>query len=150
MKKTTIILILFLLLGASLCKAQIFPSGNLYIEVTGMSPARWGYRSLTQGFFLELSEDGMTVDCYLPYQGVVHQPRFEYEGIKLRRQRTAHFNIRKGKKKKEIISFSCARNGVSYSFRIELHPDGKAAIKLKPSSADAVEYDGEVSANERE
>jgi len=107
-----------------------------------MLPRRWSGRSVMYGYSLELRND--SVFCHLPYLGVAQQADFDTDGLNFEKPIT-NYNIKKGKKKRLIVEFTCRKSFVDYLFSVTLFPDGDATIYLIPSNADNITYEGELS-----
>jgi len=115
---------------------------NFRVDVDYMLPRRWSGRSVTYGYSLELKND--SVICHLPYLGVAQQADFDTDGLNFEKPIT-NYSIKKGKKNRLIIEFSCRKSFVDYRFSVTLFPNGDANIYLIPSNADNISYEGELS-----
>ena len=135
-----------LLMGATFfCHGSPLYAETLFIQVNGMSPKRWGYKSLSYGYFIELNKKEKTFSCNLPYHGVIHQPVQESGGIRLMNIFIEEFRIRKDRKNRDILSFCCNSRSIRYFFRLEQLPNGNVIIRLEPSHGDSIEYNGNIS-----
>ncbi len=127
----------------SLCLAQDTLSINtdsLCIDIRYMMPQRYSTKTVTD-FYLRLKGD--TVVSYLPYMGRAHQPVFgDTDGMDFTLPITDK-SIKKGKKGKNTVKFSCRNNTIGYDFSIDVYPEGTAEIYVIPSNADPIGYRGD-------
>ena len=145
-----IIAFAFTLLYVLLCNARedmsrdtlTFDPQHFRIDVDYMYPRRWSARSLDYGYSLELRND--SVICHLPYMGVAYQADFDTDGLSFEKPVT-QYSIKKGKKNRLQIRFNCRKSIVDYQFLVTLFPNGKATIRMIPSNAESINYDGELS-----
>ena len=98
--------------------------------------------TLSAGKKSDKTIDGDSVYVHLPYMGVVHQHDMENDGLNFEKPLQA-MQVTRGKKGRAILSFSCRKGFIDYYFKLTLYPNGKAYLRLMPSNADAVSYDGE-------
>ena len=117
-----------------------FDAYNFKIEMTDMYPRRWGSRTLSYGYSLEVRND--SVISYLPYMGVQHIADFDNDGLrfKLPLKAIKARNLKKGRR--EVV-FTCRKGIAEYKFRVTAYPGGKADVDLMPSNADGISYMGE-------
>ncbi len=113
---------------------------SLCIDIRYMMPQRYSGRAVTD-FSLCLKND--TVISYLPYIGRVYQPTFgDTDGMNFS-QPIINKSIKKSKKDKLIINFSCKNNTVNYDFTLEVYPEGSAYVYVILSNADPIDYRGD-------
>ena len=93
------------------------------------------------GYSLALRND--TVAVHLPYMGVVHQADMENDGLNFERP-IETFQTGKGRKGRTLVAFTCRRGIISYLFHLTVFPNGRVDIRLSPSNADSIGYDGEL------
>lgn len=126
-----------------LCMAQDtvrINTDHICIDISYMMPQNHTAK-VVNDFSLCLRGD--SVVSYLPYMGRAYQPTFGHtDGLNFA-QRITKKNVRKGKKGKTIIKFSCRNETITYDFSIEAYPEGSAYIRLVPSNADPIGYKGE-------
>lgn len=138
-------IIMSLALAAPLapCRAQDTISVNtdsLCIDIRYMMPQRHGAKAVND---FSLCLKGDTVISGLPYMGRAYQPTYGHtDGLNFTLPISGK-SVRKGKKGKTIIKFSCKNAPVLYDFTIEAYPEGTAYIRLNPSNADPIGYKGE-------
>lgn len=127
----------------SVCQAQDAQDINtdsLCIDINYMMPRRYSAKAVTN---FSLCLKGDTVVSQLPYMGRAYQPTFgNTDGLNFVQPVTGK-SVKKGKKGKTIIQFSCRNKANKYDFRIEVYPGGSAYINLIPSNAEAIGYRGE-------
>ena len=121
-------------------KAVPLDPRHVEVDVRYMEPLRWSPRSVSYGYSLTIVGDSVYV--HLPYMGVVHQHDMENDGLNFEKPLQA-MQVTRGKKGRAILSFSCRKGFIDYYFKLTLYPNGKAYLRLMPSNADAVSYDGE-------
>lgn len=147
MKKTAILPIIMLLswLGISDVAAQQAEQTEepiaFKVDVWEMLPLRYQSRMLSSGYSVDVHND--SVFCYLPYMGQVQTPEFENSGLTFERPLLAFKSV-KGKKGKTNIAFVCRKNMVTYQFNLTVYPNGRCSIRLTPSNADSIGYEGEL------
>ena len=142
MKPLTVLFVLLATVsaGKKTDKNAVPDPRRIEVGIRYMEPLRWSPRSV--GFGYSLAIDGDSVRVHLPYMGVVHQNDMENDGMNFEKPLESMQAI-PGKKGRTRLIFSCRKGFICYFFDLTLHPDGKAYLRLSPSNADAVGYDGE-------
>ncbi len=132
-----------LLTQPSLCQAQDTLNINvdsLCIDIRYMMPQRYGTKAVTD---FSLCVKGDSVISHLPYMGRAYHPVFgNTDGMNFSLPITSK-SVKKGKKGRVLIKFSCKSNTVTYDFSIETYREGGAYVHVIPSNADAIGYSGE-------
>ena len=122
-------------------KTVVLDPSHIEVAIRYMEPLRWSARSVAYGYSLTIENDSVRV--YLPYMGVVHQPDMESDGLDFEKPLQSMRRIA-GKKGRTQFIFSCQKGIVEYWFKLTLYPNGKAYLRLSPSNADAIDYEGEL------
>ena len=121
-------------------KTQSLDPRHVEVGIRYMEPLRWSPRSVAYGYSLVI--DGDSVRVHLPYMGVVHQNDMENDGMNFEKPLQS-MQVAPGKKGRANMSFTCRKGFIDYHFKLTLYPNGKAYLRLMPSNADAISYDGE-------
>ena len=123
--------------------AEAVQSKRMRIEVTSMYTLRYGSRSVTPDFYLELLGD--SIRSYLPYLGQAYQAPMASpsEGLNFD---THILTLSESRPKKD---FSRLEIGVkttedSYLYTIDLYDSGKAYIHVRPQRRDPIGFDGDL------
>ena len=66
-----------------------------------------------------------------------------YSGLNFERP-IETFQTGKGRKGRTLVAFTCRRGIISYLFHLTVFPNGRVDIRLSPSNADSIGYDGEL------
>ncbi|MCR4920159.1 MAG: DUF4251 domain-containing protein [Bacteroidaceae bacterium] len=122
-------------------RGPAFDPNHIEVSIRYMEPLRWSPRSVAYGYSLAI--DGDSVRVYLPYMGVAHQPNMDSDGLDFEKPLTSMRQIA-GKKGRTQLIFSCQKGIVEYWFKLTIYPNGKAFLRLSPSNADAIDYEGEL------
>jgi hypothetical protein len=112
------------------------------IDITTQVTMRYGSRTVTPDFYLELRAD--TLRSYLPYLGQAQVSTtlapaigLNFEEVVLRYQET------KPKSKKYVQLYIDARTREdTYHFVIDVYDDGKAFIRVRSLNRDPISFDG--------
>lgn len=127
----------------SVCQAKDtlrINTDSMCIDIRYMMPLRYSPKAVTD---FSLCIKGDTVISRLPYMGRAYQPTVgNTDNLNFSIPATRK-SIKKGKKGKTVIKFSCKNNNISYDFKIEVYPEGSAYVYLVPSNADSIGYKGE-------
>ncbi len=135
--------IVLCLILPDLCQAQDTLSVNtdsLCIDIRYMMPQRYNTKVVTD---FSLCFKGDTVMSYLPYMGRVYQPVWGDTGGMNFSLPITDKSVKKGKKGKVTIKFSCRDNTTGYDFSIDVYPEGSAEVYVIPSNADPIGYRGD-------
>ena len=113
------------------------------IDVTSMNTMRYGARTVTPDFYLELRGD--TLRSYLPYLGQVHQApmlspsqglNFDAPVLSYRlSNRKAHISQ---------IEMDVRSQEDSYRFRVDIYDSGQAYIQVQSMHRDPISFDGSL------
>ena len=113
------------------------------IDVTSMNSMRYGSRTVTPDFFLELRGD--TLRSYLPYLGQAHQASLASPSQGLNFEvpiQSYSMNMKKGHVAQVEISVKTRED--SYRYRIELYETGQAFIHVRSLNRDPISFDGRL------
>jgi hypothetical protein len=130
-------------------------SRQLHIDIKSMNSMRYGARSVTPDFFLELRGD--TLCSYLPYLGQAHQApmmspsmglNFEAPIIKLTESQPKATNGQpKGGNDNNIwrLTIDVKTKEDSFRYIIDLYDSGEAYIRVNSQRLDPISFDGRIS-----
>ena len=114
---------------------------HLHIDIRSMNTLRYGARTVTPDFFLELRGD--TLRSYLPYLGQVHQApvyspsvglSFDAPVLRLTQSRP--------KANRSRIDIDVRNQEDTYHYVIDLYDNGEAYIRVNPLHRDPISFDG--------
>jgi hypothetical protein len=118
-------------------------SRRLHIDITSMNAMRYGSRTVTPDFFLELRGD--TLHSYLPYLGQVHRApmsspskNLNFEEPVLRYQQT------RKKDRLHQIEIDTRTDEDVYHYWIDLYDSGEATIRVRSNYHDPISFDGNM------
>lgn len=118
-------------------------SRQIRIDISWMNTLKYGSKSVTPDFFLELKGD--TLNSYLPYMGQAYRPTFSSQPQGLNFEVPAR-SIQKShpKNNKWIYEISARTNEDNYKYVVEIYDTGKATIHVSSTSRDPISFDGEL------
>ena len=105
-----------------------------HIDITSMNTQRYGSRTVTSDFYLELRGD--TLRSYLPYLGQVHMPTMS-PSIGLNFEEPV-LSYKEGKQ----IDIRVRTREDSYHYVIEINDNGQAYIRVRSMKRDPISFDG--------
>ncbi len=113
------------------------------IDVTSMSTLRYGSRTVTPDFYLELRGD--TLQSYLPYLGQAHQAPMvsPSQGLNFKAPITK-YEERKPKAHLSQIDIDVKTQEDTYHYRIEMYDTGQAYIQVRSQHRDPISFDGRM------
>ena len=113
------------------------------IDVTSMTTLRYGSRTVTPDFYLELRGD--TLQSYLPYLGQAHQAPMvsPSQGLNFKAPITK-YEERKPKAHLSQIEIDVKTQEDTYHYRIELYDTGQAYIQVRSQHRDPISFDGRL------
>ena len=118
-------------------------SRQLHIDIKSMNSMRYGARTVTPDFFLEVRGD--TLRSYLPYLGQAHQAplispsvglNFDAPILKLTESRPK-VNLSR-------LAIDVRNQEDSYHYVIELYDTGEAYIRVNSQHRDPISFDGTI------
>lgn len=159
MKRTGIVISMFALLTLVGCATQqeraerrakmkqavkeALASRQLHVEIRSMNPMRYGSRSVTPDFFLELRGD--TLHSYLPYLGQVHQGPMISPSIGLNFDAPI-LRLVESRPKADLsrLEIDVKNQEDSYRYVVEIFDTGEAYIHVNSQHRDPISFDGTV------
>lgn len=123
--------------------AEAIAKKQWHIDITSMNTLRYGARTVTPDFYLELHGD--TLRSYLPYLGQVHQAPMlsPSQGLNFEAP-VSNYQERRPKAHRLQIDFDVRTQEDSYHFTVEVYPTGKSSIHVRPLHRDPVSFDGDM------
>lgn len=123
-------------------------SRQLHIDVKSMSTMRYGSRTVTPDFFLELRGD--TLRSYLPYLGQAHQSPMASPSIGLNFEAPVlQYAESRAKANRTQLDVDVKTQEDTYHYQIEVYDSGTAYIHVRSVNRDPVSFDGNVAPLER-
>jgi hypothetical protein len=121
-------------------------SRRLKIEVTSMTTLRYGSRTVTPDFFLELHGD--TLHSYLPYLGQLHQAPMMSPSIGLNFEAQIESCVEtQPKKNMTRLKIGVRSREEPYTYTIELYDTGEASINVHSNYRDAISFYGGITSD---
>lgn len=122
---------------------EAIASKRLHIDIKSMNSLRYGVKTVTPDFFLELRGD--TLHSYLPYLGQAHTAPMTSPSKGLNFEEHIHnCLISKLKADRTQIELDVKTEEDSYHYFIDVYDTGDAYIYVKPLNRDPVSFDGIV------
>ena len=111
------------------------------IDVTSMHTMRYGTKTVTPDFYLELRND--TLRSYLPYLGQAHRAPLGSPSKGLNFE-TKVLSYQQNKKKEHLyeIEIKVRTEEDGYDYRAELYDSGEACIRVRSNDRDPISFDG--------
>lgn len=113
-----------------------------HINVTAMNTVRYGTRTVTPDFFLELRGDTLT--SYLPYMGqmfvapmATHEQGLNFE------LPVKNFSASKPRQHLNRMEMDVATRMETFHYIVEIDDSGKAFIRVQSHNRDAISFDGD-------
>ncbi|MBQ8712032.1 MAG: DUF4251 domain-containing protein [Prevotella sp.] len=110
-----------------------------HIDITSTNTLRYGSRSVTSDFYLELRGD--TLRSYLPYLGDAHMPTMS-PSIGLNFEEPVLTYKESKPKKYTQIDIDVRTREDSYHYVIEIYDNGQAYIRVRSMNRDPISFDG--------
>ena len=110
-----------------------------HIDITSMNTLRYGSRSVTSDFYLELRGD--TLRSYLPYLGDAHVATMS-PSIGLNFEEPVLTYKESKPKKYTQIDVDVRTREDSYHYVIEIYDNGQAYIRVRSMNRDPISFDG--------
>ncbi len=118
-----------------------FDPTDFKVEVEHMIPLRWSPRPVSSGYSLAISND--TVRAHLPYLGVAYIPDPDTNGLNFEKP-IEQLHTSRDRRGRPVLTFACRKGIVAYFFRLTVYPNGITDIRMTPSNADAIGYEGRL------
>ena len=111
-----------------------------HIDISSMSTMRYGSRTVTSDFYLELQGD--TLRSYLPYLGQAQMPTMSPSiGLNFEEPMLTYKESRP-KSKYTQIDIDVRTREDSYHYVIEIYDNGQAYIRVRSMNRDPISFDG--------
>ena len=112
-----------------------------HIDINSMNTMRYGSRTVTPDFFLELRGD--TLRSYLPYLGDAHMPTMSPSiGLNFEEPMLSYKESKPKSNKYTQIDIDVKTREESYHYVIELYDNGQAYIRVRSINRDPISFDG--------
>ena len=112
-----------------------------HIDITSMNSMRYGSRTMSPDFFLELRGD--TLRSYLPYLGQVQVPSMQSPSMGLNFEAPIQqYQESRPKSKRTQIDIDVKTHEDTYHYVIEIYDTGEAVIRVRPLKSDPISFDG--------
>ena len=123
--------------------AEAVENQQIHVAISWMNTLRYGAKSVTPDFFLELKGD--TLNSYLPYMGQAYRPTMPSQSEGLNFEVPVQ-SVKKShpKNNKWIYEISARTNEDNYKYVVEIYDTGKATIHVSSTSRDPISFDGEL------
>ena len=114
-----------------------------HIDIQSMNTMRYGARTVTTDFFLELRGD--TLRSYLPYLGQAQVSPSLSPSIGLNfEERIIQYKESRPKSKYTQIDIDVKTHEDSYHYVVELYDSGSASIRVRSLNRDPISFDGSL------
>ena len=122
---------------------EAIASRKLHIDIKSMNALRYGVKTVTPDFFLELRGD--TLQSYLPYMGQAHTAPMMSppQGLNFE-ERVHNYLVSKLKAGRTQIELDVKSEEESYHYFIDVYDTGDTYIYVKPLNRDPISFDGFV------
>lgn len=122
---------------------EAIASRELHIDIKSMNTLRYGTKTVTPDFYLELKGD--TLKSYLPYMGQAHTAPVMSPSKGLNFEEHIHnYLVSKLKVDRTQIELDVKTEEDSYHYFIDVYDTGDTYIYVKPLNRDPVSFDGFV------
>ena len=123
--------------------AEAIAAKRLHIDVSMMSTMRYGAKSVTPDFFLELRGD--TLCSYLPYLGQAFQASMMTPTIGLNfEEPILRYTESRPKSNKTRLEMDVKTQEDTYHYLIDVYDTGEAQLQVRSVNRDPVSFDGSV------
>ena len=121
--------------------AMAVTSRQLRIDISQMSTLRYGSKTVSSDFFLELRGD--TLRSYLPYWGQAYQAPMGSTSIGLNFEAPIlRYSQTRPKPNKTLLELDVRTLEDTYHYFIDLYDTGEAYIHVRSLSHDPISFDG--------
>ena len=129
-------------LGQSSTIADAIAAKQWHIDISTMNSMRYGSKTVTPDFYLELRGD--TLRSYLPYLGQAHQSSMMSPSIGLNfEEPVSQYKQSMPKSKKYTqIDIDVRTREDSYHYVIEIYDSGETTIRVRSLYRDPISFDG--------
>lgn len=123
--------------------AEAVASRHLHIDIGSMSTLRYGTKTLTSDFFLELRGD--TLRSNLPYWGQAYQAPLGSPSIGLNFEAPIlRYSESHPKANKTLLELVVRTQEDTYHYLIELYDSGESYIRVRSMNRDPISFDGRI------
>lgn len=121
--------------------ADAIAAKEWHVDITSMNTMRYGSRSVTPDFYLELH--GNTLRSYLPYLGQVQaSPTLSpSQGLNFEAP-ILQYKVSRPKSKYTQLDIDVRTREDSYHYAIEMYDSGEAVIRVRSLNRDPISFDG--------
>lgn len=122
--------------------AEAVATMQMHIDITSMNTMRYGSRTVTSDFYLELKGD--SVISYLPYLGQAYRAPMMSppQGLNFV-TKARSISVTQPKTDHSRIELDIKTDEDTYNYVIELYDSGKAHIHVHSQLRDPISFDGE-------
>ena len=121
--------------------AMAVTSRQLHIDISSMSTLRYGSKTVSSDFFLELRGD--TLRSYLPYWGQAYQAPLGSPSIGLNFEMPIlRYSQIRPKPNKTQLELDVRTQEDTYHYFIDLYDTGEAYIRVTSLNRDPISFDG--------
>lgn len=123
--------------------AEAIATRRLHIDVSMMNTLRYGTKSVSPDFYLELRGD--TLCSYLPYLGQAFQASMMSPTIGLNfEEPILQYTESKPKANKTRLELDVKTQEDTYHYLIDVYETGEAQLQVRSVNRDPVSFDGSV------
>jgi hypothetical protein len=121
--------------------ADAIAAREWHVDITSMNTMRYGSRSVTPDFYLELH--GNTLRSYLPYLGQVQaSPTLSpSQGLNFETP-VLQYKVSRPKSKYTQLDIDVRTREDSYHYAIEMYDSGEVVIRVRSLNRDPISFDG--------
>lgn len=121
--------------------ADAIAAKEWHVDITSMNTMRYGSRSVTPDFYLELH--GNTLRSYLPYLGQVQaSPTLSpSQGLNFETP-VLQYKVSRPKSKYTQLDIDVRTREDSYHYAIEMYDSGEVVIRVRSLNRDPISFDG--------
>lgn len=123
--------------------AEAIAKRQLHIDITSMNTMRYGARTVTSDFYLEVRGD--TLRSYLPYLGQAYQAPYASPSIGLNFE-TPLLTYQESRNKKDCtqLEMTAKTQEDVYQYKIDIYDTGEAFIHVASQHRDPISFTGSV------
>ena len=123
--------------------AEAVRKQQIHLDVTWMNTLKYGSKSVTSDFFLELKGD--TLNSYLPYMGQAYKPTLTSQSQGLNFETLAQ-SVQKSHPKNNcwLLEINARTDEDNYKYVVEIFETGKATIHVRSANRDPISFDAEL------
>ena len=123
--------------------AEAITTRRLHIDISMMNTMRYGTKSVTPDFFLELRGD--TLCSYLPYMGQAFQASMMTPTVGLNfEEPVLRYTESRPKSNKTRLEMDVKTQEDTYHYLIDVYDTGEAQLHVSSMNRDPISFDGSV------